>query len=95
MTEKICPTCGNPFTVPPTRPGQKYCSAPCSVQGRQADKDEAAKARVDKALNELLSLDVLDALNGRLEAGSTNNRMTVKGARTWEDKRFIVLVVDE
>ena len=90
--DKTCPVCGETFTPPPTRPKQIYCGRPCSVIGRTSTKEEAAKKRVDKFIDDLLNVQILDALEGKLEVG-TNNRMTVTGARAWENEKFIVLVV--
>jgi len=92
MTEKICPICGESFTVPPTRPNQKYCSRDCSVIGRKTTKEEAAQKRVDIFIESLADLPILDVLEGKLGSG-TDNRMTVTGARMWEEEKFIVLVV--
>ena len=91
--EKTCPVCGELFKVPTTRPKQKYCSGPCSVIGRRKTKEEAAQKRVNSFIENLPDLSIYDALEGKLEL-STNNRMTVAGARMWEGKKFIVLVTD-
>ena len=57
-------------------------------------KEEAGKKRVDKFIDELLDMEILDVLPGNLERNATNNRMTVKGARTWEspDVEYVVIV---
>lgn len=91
--ETICPVCGKQFNIPQTRPNQKYCSRDCSVIGRRSTKEDAAKKRIDSFIESLPDLHILDVLDGKLEL-STNNRMTVTGARMWEGKRFLVLVVD-
>lgn len=91
--EATCPICGTLFQIPPTRPNQKYCSRDCSVIGRKSTKEEAGKKRVDLFIESLPDLQILDVLEGKLGSG-TDNRMTVTGARTWEGKKFLVLVVD-
>ena len=92
--EKTCPVCGKIFPIPPTQPKKKYCSRECSVIGRRTTKEEAGKKRVEAFIDSLPDLPICDALTGRLGAG-TDNRMIVKGVRTWEDGEFeyIVLVV--
>jgi len=92
--EKTCPVCEKTFIVPPTQPKKKYCGRECSVIGRRTTKEEAGKKRVDAFIESLPDIDILDVLNGRLEVG-TNNRMTVTGARMWEEEtpEYIVLVV--
>lgn len=96
MTEKLCPTCGKHFELPPNRPNQKYCSMDCSVQGKLADKENEAYKRVKKFMDNRGTYNVIDVLEGRMGLGSTDNRMIVKGARHWknEGKQFIILVVD-
>jgi len=92
--EKTCTVCGVSFQIPPTQPNKKYCGRECSVIGRRNTKEEAAAKRVDSFIDSLEDLHIVDALDGRLGAG-TDNRMTVKGVRTWEDGEYeyIVLVV--
>ena len=92
--EKTCPVCEKTFTIPPTQPKKKYCSRECSVLGRRATKEEAGRKRVESFIENLPDLSICDVLTGRLGA-ATDNRMTVKGVRTWEDGEFeyIVLVV--
>jgi len=92
--EKTCPVCGVSFQIPPTQPNKKYCSRDCSVIGRRTTQEENATKRVDSFIESLPDLHIVDALDGRLGAG-TDNRMTVKGVRTWEDgeNQYIVLVV--
>jgi len=94
MTEKPCPVCGGSFQIPSTQPHKKYCCRGCSVIGRRSTKEEAGHKRVDEFIESLPDLCIKDVLNGRLGAG-TDNRMTVKGVRTWEDGEYeyIVLVV--
>ena len=95
MPEKRkCPVCGRQFTPPPKRKNQVYCSPDCGYIGRKKTKEEAGKKRVDKFIEDLLDMEIQDVLEGRMEVG-TNNRMTVKGARTWEsgETEYIVLVV--
>ena len=94
MQEKICPTCGKSFPVPIKRPNQKYCSRDCSVIGRRTTKEDDAQKRVDLFIDRLPDISILDVLEGRLESSSTNNRMTVTGARMWEGKKFIVIVTE-
>lgn len=99
MTEqktRICPTCGDPFPIPPTRPNQKYCCMSCSVEGRQAAKLDQSGRRVEEFINSLEDLEILDALEGRMGAG-TDNRIIAKGARTHDRPgvRFIVLAVED
>jgi len=91
--EKTCPVCGKIFPIPPTQPKKKYCCRACSVLG-STTKEEAGRKRVEAFIEGLPDLSICDALTGRLGAG-TDNRMTVKGVRTWEDGEFeyIVLVV--
>lgn len=92
MTEKQCPVCNKQFTIPPTRPKQKYCSQECSVLGRRTTKEDQAKKRVDLFIETLPDLPILDVLEGKIGSG-TDNKMIVKGARTWDTEKFIVLVV--
>ena len=91
--EKTCPICGETFTSP--RKNQIYCSPDCSVIGRKLSKEDAGKKRVDKFIDRLLDMEILDVLEGRLEQNTTNNRMHVKGARTWDsgETEYIVIVV--
>lgn len=93
-TEKICPICGESFKVPFQRPNQKYCSRDCAVIGRHTTKEQDAQKRVDLFIDRLPDIPILDVLEGRLESSSTNNRMTVTGARMWEGKKFIIIVTE-
>jgi len=93
-TKKTCPICGESFTVPLKRPNQIYCSRDCAVIGRHTTKEDDAQKRVDIFIERLPDIPILDVLEGRLESSSTNNRMTVTGARMWEGKKFIVVVTE-
>jgi len=92
--EKTCPVCEKTFQIPPTQPNKKYCCRECSVLGRRTTKEEAGRKRVESFIENLPDLSICDVLPGRLGVG-TDNRMTVKGVRTWEDGEFeyVVLVV--
>ena len=90
--ETTCPICNKLFTIPPTRPKQKYCSRECSVIGRRTSKEDQARNRVETFIETLPDLPILNVLEGKIGSG-TDNRMTVTGARMWDTERFIVLVV--
>jgi ribosomal protein L37AE/L43A len=97
MEEKrLCPICGEEFDIPKTRKNQMCCSRECGYEWRKHTKDlEAAKRVLEFEYSmRLANLTIHDVLEGRLKAGSTNNVMTVTGARAWEGKKFIVLVVE-
>lgn len=91
---KPCPICGESFEVPQTRPKQIYCSTNCSIIGRKENKNRKSEKRVIEFLEKFENIEIIDVFEGRLNSG-TDNRMTVKGAREHENKKFIVLVVNE
>lgn len=101
MTEqktRICPTCGESFKVPRTRPTQQYCCMSCSVEGRQAAKLNQSGQRVEEFINSLENLEILDALEGHFtRKNTTDNNITAKGARTHNRPgvKFIVLAVED
>lgn len=97
MEEKrTCPICGEEFNIPKTRKNQICCSRECGYEWRKHNKDlDAAKRVLEFEYSmRLANIQILDVLEGKLVTGSTNNQMTVTGARAWNGKKFIVLVVD-
>jgi len=93
--QNTCPVCNTLFTVPPTRPNQKYCSIPCSVLGRKLIKEDSAADRVDVFIERLPDMKIYDVLDGKLRSESaTDNYINAKGVRSWQGKKFLVLVVD-
>lgn len=95
--EKICPICGESFTVPPTRPKQIYCSRDCAVIGRQLNKESPRDTRVNDFIEKLPDFQIVDVLQGNLTHGTTDNRIfvTAKGARSLEGCTFYVVVVKD
>jgi hypothetical protein len=93
MPEKICPVCGDIFST--NRKHRIYCSRDCAVTGRTHIKDSKSEDRIEKFIEEFPEMEILDVLDGKLKQDAgTDNYLNVKGARTWQGKKFKIIVYE-
>lgn len=93
MPDKICPACGEIFST--SRKHRIYCSRDCAVTGRNLIKDSKSEDRINNFIEEFPEMEILDVLDGKLKSDAgTDNYMNVKGVRTWQGKRFKVIVYE-